>query len=129
MDFIKDSAVKTVNGIKTEFAKTAKRERQNGHAADLYAKTESNQNGLQTETAKRSQNGIKPKRIQNGFETESKRKRLKRKRKTVKRQNGQNGKIVRTNGRTAERTKGRTNGRTDKRTNGRTEYFLEKNIF
>ena len=30
MDFIKDSAVKTVNGIKTEFAKTAKRERQNG---------------------------------------------------------------------------------------------------
>ena len=71
MDFIKDSAVKTVNGIKTEFAKTAKRERQNGHAADLYAKTESNQNGLQTETAKRSQNGIKPKRIQNGFETES----------------------------------------------------------
>ena len=71
MDFIKDSAVKTVNGIKTEFAKMAKREQQNGHAADLYAKTESNQNGLQTETAKRSQNGIKPKRIQNGFERES----------------------------------------------------------
>ena len=115
MDFIKDSAVKTVNGIKTEFAKTAKRERQNGHAADLYAKTESNQNGLQTETAKRSQNGIKPKRIQNGFETESKRKGLKRKRKTVKRQNGQNGKMAKRskteNGQTA-------NGKNGKRQNG-----------
>ena len=40
MDFIKDSAVKTVNGIKTEFAKTAKRERQNGETERQNGKTE-----------------------------------------------------------------------------------------
>ena len=40
MDFIKDSAVKTVNGIKTEFAKTAKRERQNVETERQNGKTE-----------------------------------------------------------------------------------------
>ena len=40
MDFIKDSAVKTINGIKTEFAKTAKRERQNGETERQNGKTE-----------------------------------------------------------------------------------------
>ena len=46
MDFIKDSAVKTVNGIKTEFAKTAKRERQNGETERQNDKTASeNRNG------------------------------------------------------------------------------------
>ena len=40
MDFIKDSAVKTVNGIKTEFAKTAKQERQNGETERQNGKTE-----------------------------------------------------------------------------------------
>ena len=50
MDFIQDSAVKTVNGIKTEFAKTAKRERQNGETERQNGKTETDK------TAKR-QNG------------------------------------------------------------------------
>ena len=64
MDFIKDSAVKTVNGIKTEFAKTAKRERQNGETERQNGKTETdktaseNQNGYmqnsETKMAKRS---------------------------------------------------------------------------
>ena len=40
MDFIKDSAVKTVNGIKTELAKTAKRARQNGEMERQNGKTE-----------------------------------------------------------------------------------------
>ena len=39
MDFIKDSAVKTVNGIKTEFAKTVKRERQDGETERQNGKT------------------------------------------------------------------------------------------
>ena len=50
IDFIKDSAVKTVNGIKTEFAKTAKQERQNGETKRQNGKTETDK------TAKR-QNG------------------------------------------------------------------------
>ena len=71
MDFIKDSAVKTVNGIKTEFAKTA----QNGN--DKTAKRE-RQNG-KTETDKTAKRPVK-------IETA--------KCKTVKSkwQNGQNGK-------------------------------------
>ena len=40
MDFIKDSAVKTVNEIKTEFAKMTKRERQNGETERQNGKTE-----------------------------------------------------------------------------------------
>ena len=40
MDFIKDSAVKTVNGIKTEFAKTAKREWHNGETQRQNGTTE-----------------------------------------------------------------------------------------
>ena len=51
MDFIKDSAVKTVNGIKTEFAKTAKRERQNGETERQNGKTETDK------TASENQNG------------------------------------------------------------------------
>ena len=50
MDLIKDSAVKTVNRIKTEFAKTAKREWQNGETELQNSKTETDK------TAKR-QNG------------------------------------------------------------------------
>ena len=56
MDFIKDSAVKTVNGIKTEFAKTAKRERQNGETERQYGKTETDK------TASTNRNG----KIRNG---------------------------------------------------------------
>ena len=70
MDFIKDSAVKTVNGIKTEFAKTAKRERQNGETERQNGKTETDK------TASENRNG----KMQNS-ET-----------KTAKWQNGQNGK-------------------------------------
>ena len=51
MDFIKDSAVKTVNGIKTEFAKTTKRERQNGETARQNGKTETDK------TASENRNG------------------------------------------------------------------------
>ena len=51
MDFIKDSAVKTVNGIKTEFAKTAKRERQNGETERQNGKTETDK------TASENRNG------------------------------------------------------------------------
>ena len=47
MDFIKDSAVKTVNGIKTEFAKTAKRERQNGETERQKGKTETDKTAKQ----------------------------------------------------------------------------------
>ena len=77
MDFIKDSAVKTVNGIKTEFAKTAKRERQNGETERQNGKTTSEiRNGKmqndETKIAKRS-------------------KRKTAKRQTVKTVNGQNG--------------------------------------
>ena len=67
MDFIKDSAVKTVNGIKTEFAKTAKRERQNGETERQNGKTETDKTAkrpVKIETAK-SQNGQNGKR-QNG---------------------------------------------------------------
>ena len=102
MDFIKDSAVKTVNGIKTEFAKTAnvngktamqqismpkrnptktdsKRKRQNG------AKTESCQNGIKTES-KRCKTETVETATENGKTAKrSKRKRLKRKLKTAKR--------------------------------------------
>ena len=79
MDFIKDSAVKTVNGIKTEFAKTAKRERQNGETERQNGKTETDK------TAKR------PVKIKTA------------KCKTVKPkwQNGQNGK--RQNGKRSKR--------------------------
>ena len=55
MDFIKDSAVKTVNGIKTEFAKTAKRERQNGETERQNGKTETGKTAkrpVKIETAK-----------------------------------------------------------------------------
>ena len=75
------------------------------------------QNEIKTESAKLYQNGIKPKRIQNGFETEPKRKQLKRKRKTAKRQNGQNGKM-------AKRSKRKTAKRKTVRTvNGKTVSF------
>ena len=53
MDFIKDSAVKTVNGIKTEFAKTAKRKRQNGETE------RQNGNGQNCKTASENRNGKK----------------------------------------------------------------------
>ena len=84
MDFIKDPAVKTVNGIKTEFAKTAKRERQNGETERQNGKTETDK------TAKR------PVKIKTA------------KCKTVK----QNGKTVKTvNGKTANGKNGkRQNG-------------------
>ena len=59
MDFIKDSAVKTVNGIKTEFAKTAKRERQNSETERQNSKTETDK------TAKRPVN-IETAKWQNG---------------------------------------------------------------
>ena len=55
MDFIKDSAVKTVNGIKTEFAKTAKQERQNGETERQNGKTETGKTAkrpVKIETAK-----------------------------------------------------------------------------
>ena len=85
MDFIKDSAVKTVNGIKTEFAKTAKRERQNGETERQNGKTETDKNGKTTkrpvkiETAKCKT--VKPKR-QNGKTVKT------AKRQTVKTVNG-----------------------------------------
>ena len=78
MDFIKDSGVKTVNGIKTEFAKTAKRERQNGETERQNGKTETDKTAkrpVKIETAKCKT--VKPKR-QNG--------------KTIKTANGKNGK-------------------------------------
>ncbi len=96
MDFIKDSAVKTVNGIKTEFAKTAKRERQNGETERQNGKTETGKTAkrpvkLETANTKRwNQNGKTVKTVngktangQNG--KRSKRSVLKRKRKRSKR--------------------------------------------
>ena len=96
MDFIKDSAVKTVNGIKTEFAKTAKRERQNGETERQNSKTETdktangqwkskrlnakqwNQNGKTVKTVNgKTTNGKNGKR-QNGQFWNGKRKRSKR---------------------------------------------------
>ena len=53
MDFIKDSAVKTVNGIKTEFAKTAKRERQNDETERQNGKTETDKTAKQPVKIKR----------------------------------------------------------------------------
>jgi len=47
MDFIKDSAVKTVNGIETEFAKTTKREWQNGETERQNGKTETDKTAKQ----------------------------------------------------------------------------------
>ena len=110
IDFIKDSAVKTINGIQTEFAKTATAKRRNGTAK------RQNGNGQNGKTASENRNG----KMQNGEAKmdktappngktvktvngktangqngkRSKRSVLKRKRKTVKRQNGQNGKTV-----------------------------------
>ena len=52
MDFIKDSAVKTVNGIKTEFAKTAKRERQNGETERQNGKTETDKTASENQNRK-----------------------------------------------------------------------------
>ena len=77
MDFIKDSAVKTVNGIKTEFAKTAKRERQNGETERQNGKTETDK------TAKR-QNGQWKSKRQNAKQWNQNGKMAKR----SKRQNG-----------------------------------------
>ena len=77
MDVIKESAIKTVNGIKTEFAKTAKRERQNGETERQNGKTETDKTAkrpMKIKTAKcktvkpkwqNSQNGQNGKR-QNG---------------------------------------------------------------
>ena len=82
MDFIKDSAVKTVNGIKTEFAKTAKRERQNGETEWQNGKTETDKTTkrpVKIETAKCKT--VKPKR-QNGKTVKT------AKRQTVKTVNG-----------------------------------------
>ena len=82
MDFIKDSAVKTVNGIKTEFAKTAKRERQNGETERQNGKTETDKTAkrpVKIETAKCKT--VKPKR-QNGKTVKT------AKRQTVKTVNG-----------------------------------------
>ena len=67
MDLIKDSAVQTVNGIKTEFAKTAKRERQKGETEQQHGKKETDKTAkrpVKIETAK-WQNGQNGKR-QNG---------------------------------------------------------------
>ena len=51
MDFIKDSTVKTVNGIKTEFAKTAKRKRQNGETERQDGKTETDKAASENQNA------------------------------------------------------------------------------
>ena len=88
IDFITDSAVKTVNGIKTEFAKTAKRERQNNETEQQNGKTETDKTAkrpVKIETAKcKSQNGKTVKTV-NGKTANGK---------NGKRQNGQfwNGK-------------------------------------
>ena len=82
MDFIKDSAVKTVNGIKTEFAKTAKRERQNGETERQNSKTETDK------TAKR-QNGQWKSKRQDAKQWNQNGKMAKRsKRQTIKTVNG-----------------------------------------
>ena len=70
MDFIKDSAVKTVNGIKTEFAKTAKRERQNGAMQQISMPK---RNPTKTDSKRKRQNRAKTELSQNRFKTDSKR--------------------------------------------------------
>ena len=69
MAFIQDSAVKTVNGIKTEFAKTAKRERQNGETERQNGKTETDKTAkrpVKIKTAKRKTVKTKWRNSQNG---------------------------------------------------------------
>ena len=70
MDFIKDSAVQTVNGIKTEFAKTAKRERQNGEAERQNGETETDKTVKRQNGQRKSKRMGKPKRAKRRVETD-----------------------------------------------------------
>ena len=87
-----ETAIQNRNGkLQNGKTKTGKKAPPNGQNGNQNGQNGFPQNEIKTESAKLYQNGIKPKRIQNGFETESKRKKWKRKRKRQDESNPRRG--------------------------------------